>query len=73
VTPTSDLSGRDPVEVLAEEFFDRQRRGEQPTIDEYAERWPDVDLRPVPDVNHYTIVLSRRGADAVARAVHDLG
>jgi lipase len=44
----------------------------QPTVDEYAARWPDLDVRHVPDVNHYTIVLSRRGADAVARAVRDL-
>jgi lipase len=44
----------------------------QPTVDAYAERWPDLDVRPVPDVNHYTIVLSRRGADAIAAAVHDL-
>jgi pimeloyl-ACP methyl ester carboxylesterase len=41
------------------------------TVDEYAARWPDLDIRLVPDVNHYTIVLSRRGADAVARAVQD--
>jgi len=44
----------------------------QPTVDEYAARWPDIDIRQVPDVNHYTIVLSRRGADAVATAVRDL-
>lgn len=44
----------------------------QPTVDAYAARWPDLDVRPVPDVNHYTIVLSRRGADAVAHAVQDL-
>jgi pimeloyl-ACP methyl ester carboxylesterase len=44
----------------------------QPAVDEYAERWPDLDIRPVPDVNHYTIVLSRRGADAIAQAVRDL-
>jgi lipase len=44
----------------------------QPTVDEYAERWPDLDVRAVPDVNHYTIVLSRRGADPIARAVRDL-
>jgi len=41
----------------------------QATVDEYAARWPDLDIRHVPDVNHYTIVLSRRGADAVASAV----
>src|SRR3954447_6239215 len=44
----------------------------QATVDAYAERWPDLDVRPVPDVNHYTIVLSRRGADAIAHAVRDL-
>ena len=44
----------------------------QETVDTYAARWPDLDVRPVPDVNHYTIVLSRRGADAVAQAVRDV-
>jgi lipase len=44
----------------------------QATVDEYAARWPGLDIRLVPDVNHYTIVLSRRGADAVAGAVRDL-
>jgi lipase len=44
----------------------------QPTVDEYAARWPDVEIRPVPDVNHYTIVLSRRGAEAIAQAVTEL-
>jgi len=44
----------------------------QETVDEYPARWPEIDVRPVPDVNHYTIVLSRRGADAVAEAVRDL-
>jgi pimeloyl-ACP methyl ester carboxylesterase len=41
----------------------------QPIVDAYAARWPDLDVRAVPDVNHYTIVLSRRGAAAVAEAV----
>ncbi|HEY3529159.1 MAG TPA: alpha/beta hydrolase [Nocardioides sp.] len=44
----------------------------QPTVDEYAVRWPDLGIRHVPDVNHYTLVLSRRGADAMAQAVRDL-
>ena len=44
----------------------------QPTVDAFAARWPDLDVRPVADVNHYTIVLSRRGAAAVADAVGDL-
>jgi pimeloyl-ACP methyl ester carboxylesterase len=44
----------------------------QATVDAYAARWPDLDVRRVEDVNHYTIVLSRRGAAAVAAAVTDL-
>ena len=31
---------RDPVEVLATEFVERRRRGEHPSVDEYAERYP---------------------------------
>jgi lipase len=45
----------------------------QPTVDAFVARWPDLEVKPVPDVNHYTIVLSRRGAAAVAQAVRDLG
>ena len=33
---------RDPVEALAEEFLARKRQGENPTIDEYTERYPDL-------------------------------
>jgi len=33
----------------------------------------DIDFRRVKDVNHYTIVLSERGAAAVAAAVRDAG
>jgi hypothetical protein len=32
--------GRNPVEALAEEFLDRKRRGEQPSLREYLERYP---------------------------------
>lgn len=44
----------------------------QATVDGFATRWPELDVRRVEDVNHYTIVLSRRGAGAVADAVRDL-
>jgi lipase len=44
----------------------------QATVDAHAARWPDLWIRQVPDVNHYTIVLSRRGATAVADAVRDV-
>jgi serine/threonine protein kinase len=33
---------RHPVEALAEEFLERKRRGEQPTLREYLERYPDL-------------------------------
>jgi len=38
-----------PVEQLADEFIERQHRGECPTIDEYAERYPELveDIREV--------------------------
>jgi lipase len=44
----------------------------QASVDALAARWPDLDVRRVDDVNHYTIVLSHRGAAAVAAAVRDL-
>jgi hypothetical protein len=33
---------RNPVEVLAEEFLKRKRRGEKPTLREYLDRHPDL-------------------------------
>jgi WD40 repeat protein/serine/threonine protein kinase len=33
---------RNPVELLAEEFLARKRRGEEPTLREYLERHPDL-------------------------------
>src|SRR5262249_12679933 len=33
---------RNPVEILAEEFLDRRRRGERPSLGEYLERYPDL-------------------------------
>src|SRR5580700_2865889 len=46
---TMNTSGdaRNPVEALAEEFLERKRRGEQPTLREYVERYPELadDIR----------------------------
>src|SRR5271163_2529093 len=36
------ISDRDPVEVLAEEFRERLRRGERPDVEDYARRHPDL-------------------------------
>ena len=39
---TDSIRQHDLVEALAEEFLDRQRRGERPTIEEYAARYPEL-------------------------------
>jgi WD40 repeat protein/serine/threonine protein kinase len=39
---TASTSDRDPVERLAEEFAQRRRRGEKPTVEEYCDRHPDL-------------------------------
>ncbi len=39
---TTSSDARNPVEILAEEFLDRKRRGEQPSLREYVERHPDL-------------------------------
>src|SRR5262249_15916834 len=36
------LADADPVDALAEEFLERRRRGERPTIADYAARYPDL-------------------------------
>lgn len=38
---SSTASERDPLEILAEEFISSQRRGENPQLEEYAQRYPD--------------------------------
>src|SRR5262249_36201375 len=42
VTMTAQASGRDPVEKLAEEFAERYRRGERPSLTEYTDRHPEL-------------------------------
>src|SRR5712691_9718124 len=37
----STSSDRDLVEILAEEFVDRHRRGERPALTEYTDRYPE--------------------------------
>ena len=39
---TSSSDQRNPVELLAEEFLDRKRRGERPTFQEYLDRHPQL-------------------------------
>ena len=40
MSPSSDR--RNPVELLAEEFLQRKRRGEKPTLREYLDGHPDL-------------------------------
>ena len=37
-----DSGDRNPVEILAEDFLARQRRGERPSLGEYIARYPDL-------------------------------
>jgi hypothetical protein len=37
---TDSGSDRNPVELLAEEFIARKRRGEKPSLSEYTEKYP---------------------------------
>jgi hypothetical protein len=73
----SSSSDRDPVEALAEEFLDRKRRGERPTLDDYCQRFPDLaqeirDLFPLllrmEDLGADSGGATTGGAAAVARA-----
>ena len=38
----TQTSGRDPVEKLAEEFAERYRRGERPSLAEYIDKYPEL-------------------------------
>lgn len=38
---------RNPLEVLAEEFAERHRSGQQPTIGKYAAKYPDLEATAV--------------------------
>jgi WD40 repeat protein/serine/threonine protein kinase len=39
---TTEASGREPLEKLAEEFAERHRRGERPSLSEYTGRYPEL-------------------------------
>ncbi|HEY2159600.1 MAG TPA: serine/threonine-protein kinase [Isosphaeraceae bacterium] len=43
MTPETEASSsRDPLDALAEQFAERYRRGEQPSVEEYAGRYPEM-------------------------------
>jgi hypothetical protein len=41
-TNAGSEAGRDPIELMAESFLERFRRGERPSIYEYAAKYPDL-------------------------------
>jgi serine/threonine protein kinase/WD40 repeat protein len=49
MTGTGSIVDRDPLDVLAEEFVERLRRGEHPSISEYEKRLPERadEIRPL--------------------------
>src|SRR5436305_10669 len=82
----SSSDQRNPVEALAEEFLNRKRRGETPTLREYLERYPDLaeeigDLFPAllmmedlgEDSGGTTGSLAGDGAVTVATRLRKLG
>jgi hypothetical protein len=41
-------------------------------VEQHVATYPGVEVRDVPDTNHYTIVMSDAGARAVADALDDV-
>ena len=41
-TDSAPSADRNPVEILAEEFAERHRRGERPSLTEYTRRYPEL-------------------------------
>jgi WD40 repeat protein/serine/threonine protein kinase len=83
---TASSDQRNPVEALAEEFLDRKRRGETPTLREFLERYPDLadeirDLFPAllmmedlgEDSGGKTGSQAADGAVAIAERLQKLG
>ncbi len=59
--PETDLTSggdRNPVEVLAEEFMERQRRGERPSLSEYTRKYPEL-AEAIADLFPALLVMER--------------
>jgi eukaryotic-like serine/threonine-protein kinase len=64
--PTDPSSGsRDPVELLAEEFLARHRRGERPALAEYTARYPALADR-IRDVFPMLVVMEEADSGAAS-------
>jgi WD40 repeat protein/serine/threonine protein kinase/tetratricopeptide (TPR) repeat protein len=69
VNPSRDE--REPVEVLAEEFLERRRRGERPSLEEYVARYPDL-AEEIRDVFPALVVMDEVDPQS-AELRHSLG
>jgi serine/threonine protein kinase len=69
---TSSISGseRNPVEALAEQFLERQRRGEQPSLDEYCRLYPEL-ADEIRDLFPILIRMEDLGADSSGDSAND--
>src|SRR5271165_6497788 len=59
--PETDLTSgadRNPVEVLAEEFVERRRRGECPSLSEYTRKYPEL-AEAIADLFPALLVMER--------------
>jgi serine/threonine protein kinase/WD40 repeat protein len=59
---THDKSAADPVSQLAEEFAERYRRGERPSISEYTDRYPELAER-IKSLFPALVLMEQVGAD----------
>ena len=68
----SSSGDRDPLELLAEEFLERRRRGESPSIEEYAGKYPELAdgirevfpaLEIIEEADPVTVELAAASAD----------
>src|SRR5580704_15958616 len=60
---TTSSDARNPVEALAEEFLDRKRRGEHPTLREYVERHPELAVE-IRDLFPALLMMEDLGEDS---------
>ncbi|HQR08446.1 MAG TPA: protein kinase [Gemmatales bacterium] len=69
---TATNTTHDPVDRLAEDFLTRYRRGERPSISEYARQFPDV-ANQVADVIQVMLLMENLGAehDEASGSHHD--
>jgi lipase len=77
----ADVAARNAAALPSGTVFMRAPRGmfddpgglyARELVDAHRARFPAVDVREVPDTNHYTIVMSEPGARAVADALADV-